>query len=304
MNLKTLPILTVALGLALPTPATAVINIFACEPEWAALSRAIGGDRIKAYSATHAGQDPHHIRARPSLIAKIRRAEIVFCSGASLETGWLPILMQRGGRLGVQPDQPGHLMAASYVPILEKAKNLDRSLGDIHPEGNPHVHLDPNNLLILARELTKRLVMMDASNATHYETRLADFNKSWRMSIAKWRAQTRALTGMAVFVHHKSFSYLINWLGLDETAALEVKPGIPPTASHLNSLLKIAKPKKVEAILRTPYDPKDASLWLARKTGVPAIVLPFTVARGAGARALTELFEQTIKLLIKARAGA
>ena len=304
MSQKTLSMLFVALGMALPSPSAATINVFACEPEWAALAREIGGNKVIAYSATHAGQDPHHIRARPSLIARIRRADLVFCSGAGLEVGWLPLLMQRGARSGVQPGQSGNLMAASHVTVLEKPQILDRSMGDIHPEGNPHVHLDPNNLAILARELTKRLVLIDAGNANHYRNRLAAFNKEWGQLLVKWRAQTHALVGMAVVVHHKSFTYLFRWLSLNEAGTLEVKPGIPPTASHLNSILNITKQQKVKAILRAPYDSSDASQWLARKTGIPAIELPYTVARDAGPGALANLFERTIQLLSKARTGA
>ena len=131
--------------------ATAKFNIFACEPEWGALAKEITGNKAKIYVATGPNQDAHYIRAKPSLIAKIRIADLVFCTGASLEVGWLPLLLQRGASAEVQPGQPGYLMAADFVNTLEKPLVLDRSLGDIHPEGNPHIHLDPRNIVKLAK---------------------------------------------------------------------------------------------------------------------------------------------------------
>jgi zinc/manganese transport system substrate-binding protein len=297
-------LLAVVGGMALPSPAAADLQIFACEPEWAALAREVGGEKIDAFSATHARQDPHHIRARPSLIAQIRRADMVFCSGADLEVGWLPLLMQRGARAEVQPGTTGYLMAAEHVPVLEKPTVLDRSLGDLHPGGNPHVHLDPRNLATLATELSRRMALLDAPNAAYYQSRLDAFQKNWQMAMDRWKSRTDNLSGMRIIVHHKSFSYLNNWIGLNQVATLEIKPGIPPTASHLNSVLQTARSQKVRAILRAPYDPKDASEWLNAKAGIPAIEMPYTVERDAPPGALAQMFERTISLLEKAHAGS
>lgn len=303
MNRPRILLLAVAWGMALSSPAAADLRIFACEPEWAALARDVGGDKVTAFSATHARQDPHHIRARPSLVAQIRRADLVFCSGADLEVGWLPLLMQRGARAGVQPGTDGYLMAAEHVPVLEKPTVLDRSLGDLHPGGNPHVHLNPNNLVILANELSRRLIKLDPPNTEYYRSRLATFQKDWRTAMAGWKSRKAALSGLPIIVHHKSFTYLIEWAGLNEVATLEVKPGIPPTASHLNGLLQIARSQKVKAILRTSYDPADASEWLSSKTGISALTLPYTVEKDAPPGALAKLFDQTISILEKAHAG-
>ncbi len=298
------PFLLLALlaGMTLPTAAFGELRIFACEPEWAALAREVGGDKVNAFSATHAGQDPHYIRARPSLISKVRRADLLFCSGAGLEAGWLPILMQRGAKSGVQPGKPGHLIAVNHVPVLDKPAVLDRRLGDIHPEGNPHVHMDPRNILILARELANRFAVLDATNVVHYRKRLASFETSWSRALKGWEVRAKKLSGMAVIVHHKSWIYLVSWLGLRQIATLEPKPGLPPTPSHLTKLLKVSRGQSVKAILRTPYDPANGSEWLATKTGIPAIVLPYTVARDAGPGALARMFERTLVLLEAARA--
>jgi zinc/manganese transport system substrate-binding protein len=293
-------LLAVLSGMALPSPSAAEVNVFACEPEWAALSREVGGDRVDAFSATHARQDPHHIRARPSLIARIRRADLLFCSGGGLEVGWLPILLQRGAPARVQPGRAGHLMAADHVTVLEKPAALDRSLGDIHPEGNPHVHLDARNMIPLARELARRLGAIDPASTAAYTTRAEAFVRAWSRSVAGWEQRAARLKGMPVIVHHKSWTYMIRWLGLDEVATLEANPGIPPTVAHLNDVLRVARSRSVKAILRTPYDPSDAAGWLSEKTGIPALVLPYTVERDAKPGALHALFDETIALLEQA----
>tara|TARA_E500000331_G_scaffold140829_1_gene137619 strand:+ start:1567 stop:2439 length:873 start_codon:yes stop_codon:yes gene_type:complete len=289
--------------MALPSSVAAGLQIFACEPEWAALARDVGGDKVNAFSATHARQDPHHIRARPSLVAKIRRADLVFCSGADLEVGWLPLLMRRGARSGVQPGTAGYLMAAEHVPVLEKPTVVDRSLGDVHPGGNPHVHLDPRNLATLANELTRRLINLDPPNTEYYRSRLDAFQKSWKTAMDRWTLRTSKLSGLRIIVHHKSFSYLNNWIGLNQVATLEVKPGIPPTASHLKDVLQAARSQKVKVILRAPYDPADAAEWLSSKTGIPALMMPYTVEKAGPPGALVELFDRTVTLLEKAHAG-
>jgi zinc/manganese transport system substrate-binding protein len=297
-NLSLIPVLL--LGWALPTPASADVRIFACEPEWAALAREIGGDKISTYSATHENQDPHHIRARPSLIAKIRRADLVFCSGAGLEIGWLPLLMQRGARSKVRPGTPGYFMAAQHVPVREKPTVVDRSRGDIHPDGNPHIHLNPRNILLVARELLKRLTVIDPKNSLVFAENLKKFGKKWTMNIAQWEEDARGLKNMPVVVHHKSWSYLIGWLGLREVGSLEAKPGIPPTASHLQGLLKKANTSKIRAILKTPYDQAAPSKWLAARTKIPALVLPYTVSRDAKPGALKRLFDDILTQLKQA----
>ncbi|MEQ8166720.1 MAG: zinc ABC transporter substrate-binding protein, partial [Alphaproteobacteria bacterium] len=244
-----------AAAILLPPPAKAGVRVFACEPEWAALAEAVGGGEIEAFAATTAFQDPHYIRARPSLIARIRSADLVFCSGADLEIGWLPLLLQRGAPAGVQPGQPGHLLAADHVELRDRPLSLDRAAGDIHPQGNPHVHLDPRNLVTLARVLAERLAIIDPANAERYQAGVEAFVSGWLARIAAWEKRAEGFRGMKVITHHKAWTYLVAWLGLDRVATLEPKPGLPPTSAHLEALLDRARTGQVSAILRTPYDP-------------------------------------------------
>lgn len=291
-----LGIFIVGLLCAAPLAAQAKVSIFACEPEWAALAEEIGGDMVQTFAATHAKQDPHHIRARPSLIAKARHADLIFCSGAGLEAGWLPILLQKAGA-DVQPGSAGYLMASEFVPILEKPAVVDRSMGDVHPEGNPHVHLNPHNILLVASVLAKRLESIDTTNASFYRIQLEDFNSRWQQAIARWEKEASRFKGASVVVHHRAFSYLLDWLEFKQVASLEPKPGIPPTTSYLEGLLQQLKAKPADVIIRTPYEPDDASEWLSEKMGIPAIVLPYTIDGGDKSSNLFELFDRSISLL-------
>ena len=272
------------------------VNLFACEPEWAALAEEIGGDKVEIFSATHAKQDPHYIRARPSLITKARHADLILCSGAGLEEGWLPVLLQKASA-DVQPGMAGYLMASEFVPMLEKPAMVDRSMGDVHPEGNPHVHLNPHNILLVAKELTKRLEFLNGVNASFYRSQLESFTSRWQQAITRWKAMTTDIKDTSVVVHHKSFSYLLDWLELKQVASLEPKSGIPPTSSHLEGLLQQLKTHPANVIIRTPYDPDDASEWLSEKTGTPALVLPYTIDGDAESSNLFALFDRSISLL-------
>lgn len=295
--------LAAALAAALLSPAAAdaKVRILACEPEWAALAEEIGGEDVTVHSATHGRQDAHYIRARPSLIAKVRRAKILFCSGADLEVGWLPVLLERGAGRIVQPGQPGHIMATDHVEVLERPAVVDRSLGDVHPGGNPHVHLDPRNMAVLAEVLTERLERIDPERAEAYRQRLASFKARWADAAAGWRERVAALSGMKVIVYHKAWVYLLRWAELDRIAALERVSGVPPTASHLVEVLEQVRNSGAKAILRAPFDPEDASEWLSGKTGIPVVELPFTVGGRPEAADLFSLFDSTLALLEEAK---
>jgi zinc/manganese transport system substrate-binding protein len=279
------------------SPASAKVNVFACEPEWASLADEIGGEMVKAFAATNAKQDPHYIRARPSLIAKMRRADLVVCSGAGLEAGWLPVLFQKAGNSRVQPGNSGFLMAAEIVQVLDKPQIVDRSMGDVHPEGNPHVHLNPHNIFIMAKELTSRLKALDPSNAENYQTRFTDFSSRWQQAISRWEEQAAPLKGKRIITHHTSWKYLIDWLGLDLMNTMEPKPGIPATTRHLEELLQQVRNTPVLAIIRTPYASGEASEWLEKKSGVSAVILPYTIGGASDITDLFILFDRTIEQL-------
>jgi len=290
-------ILSLGLLMAAPTTAFANVNIFACAPEWGVLAHEIGGDKVDIYTASKAAQDVHHMRAKPSLLAAMRKADLVICSGASLEVGWLPILLNKAGKAQVQDGGIGSIMASDYVPLLEVMQNVDRSMGHIHPEGNPHIHLDPRNILIVAEILEDRLKQIDAENASSYQNYFSAFKTKWQAAMQSWKNKSSGLNGANIVVYHNSWAYLLHWLGMNKVASLEPKPGIPPTASHLEKVLSDVSGKNVKGILVAPFENEEAAKWLSDKTAIPVMHLPFTVGGDAQAKDLYGLFDDTISKL-------
>ena len=214
------------LFLLLPPTALADLRVFACEPEWSALAEEVGGDLVKVSSATNALQDPHYIEARPSLISKVRKADLVICSGADLEIGWLPMLLSKANNPAVLPGKEGFLEASSYVRRLDVPDSVDRAQGDMHPQGNPHVQMNPHNLLAIASEIGRRMASLDPANAEQYATQTEGFIQRWKTAIEAWEERASGLAGRRVVCHHKSWVNLEDWLKLEEVATLEAVPGI------------------------------------------------------------------------------
>lgn len=293
---------TLYLGLLLVSGPGFALNIFACEPEWQALAHEIAGPDATIYVATSSHQDPHHVQPRPSLISAVRRADMVICTGAGLEAGWLPVLLRKGSNPNVQR-APGLFLAADQVTLLEKPTALDRADGDVHSSGNPHVHLDPRRILIIAKALSTRLAEIDPNNATLYQTRLVSFSQRWENNIETWQTQALPLKGSAVIVHHRSWSYLLEWLALEKVGELEPKPGIPPTPTHLADLINVAKARHPYAIIYTDHNGDKAANWLAERSPACALSLPFTTNSTASAREETPpldvLFNTIIGLLLE-----
>jgi zinc/manganese transport system substrate-binding protein len=287
-------------GLMIAGAADARVNVFACEPEWGALATEIGGDQVNVTVATTARQDVHQIQARPSLIAAVRKAGLVFCTGAGLEAGWLPILIRQAGNNSVQPGQPGELMATRYVTALDVPDQLDRSQGDIHAEGNPHVVTDPRNLGLVARVLTDRLKVLDPANAAFYEARFLGFDQKLAARIDGWQKDAARLRGAPIVIQHRIWVYLANWLGLDVVAALEPKPGVPPTSSHLAAILDTLRTTPAKAIVVAAYEDPKAGQWLAARTGLPVVTLPYTVGGTKQATDLLALYDDTVSRLLEA----
>ncbi|MGB5145512.1 MAG: zinc ABC transporter substrate-binding protein, partial [Porticoccaceae bacterium] len=265
-------------------PARAVLNVLTCEPEWAALTQELAGDLVEVSSATTALQDPHHIEARPALLAKARRADLLVCTGAELEIGWLPLLQREAGNGRIQPGQPGYLDAARFARILERPTSLDRAMGDVHAAGNPHLHLAPRNIARVADGLTRRLGELDPANAARYTERNTDFQARWTAAMARWQQEGARLKGVPVVVHHRNWSYLVDWLGLTVIGELEPKPGMEPTASHLAELLETLKATPAKMVLRAAYESPKASAWLSSRASIPALELPYTVGGSSGAQ--------------------
>ena len=297
--LRSLAGLLIAAAL-LPGAAHAALNVFACEPEWGSLAKEIGGAQVSVYTATTAMQDTHRIEARPSLIARARNANLLVCTGAELEIGWLPVVIAESGNAAIQAGQPGQFMAARYVPLLEKPAVLDRSAGDVHADGNPHIQTDPRNIARAGEALARRMAELDPAQAAIYQARWKDFSIRWQAAIARWEKQAAPLRGVPVVVQHKGFPYLENWLGLKEVAVLEPKPGVEPSVGHLARVAAQLQATPARAVLRAAYQSPRPADWLSQRTGIPALALPYTVGGNDRASDLFGLFDDTIEQLLKA----
>ncbi|MDO8349713.1 MAG: zinc ABC transporter substrate-binding protein [Gallionella sp.] len=282
--------------LFLSTSSHAALNVFACEPEWAALTQLLAGDKATTYTATSALQDPHRVEARPSLIARARRANLLVCTGAGLETAWLPVIVRESGNVAIQSGNSGYFEAARFVQMLEIPARLDRSDGDVHAAGNPHIQTDARNFLPVADALSKRLILLDPANTGYYQQQLATFNQQWRAAIARWEKQAEPLKGVSIVAQHRGFPYLNNWLALKQVATLEAKPGMEPGVAHLSRVLN--ELQQARMVLRAAYQDERPSAWIAERAHINAVVLPYTVGGTTQASDLFGLFDDTIARLL------
>lgn len=286
------------LALAAAFPAFAELKILATTADWGALATEIGGDRVNVYTATGALQDVHRVEAKPSLVARARTAALLIANGAELEAGWLPVLIRESGNKRIQPGATGYFEAASQVALLEKPAKLDRAMGDIHPQGNPHLQLNPRNILPVAKALTAQLAALDAANAAFYQQRGADFARRWTEAVVRWESRAAPLKGVPVVVMHRDQAYLCHWLGLKEVAAIEPKPGVPPSAGYLGQLVSQLSASPARMILRNAYNDPKAADWLAKRTDTPVVLLPYSVGGTDGAKDLFGLFDDTLNRLL------
>jgi zinc/manganese transport system substrate-binding protein len=286
--------------IAAALPSHAALRVLATTPEWGALTKELGGNKVNVYVATNAFQDAHRIDAKPSLVARARSADLIVAAGAQLEIGWLPVLLQESGNGRVQPGRPGYFEADAQLKLLEVPRAVDRSMGDIHPLGNPHAHLDPHNVAIVAKALTARLAQLDAANAQFYQARGTDFLSRWQQAMTRWEAQAAPLKGVPIVVIHRDQVYLCHWLGLQELAAIEPKPGVPPSAGYLAQLVTKLTATPPKMILRNAYNDPKAVTWLSDHIHAPVVTLPYTVGGSPQAKDLFGLFDDTIDKLLGA----
>jgi zinc/manganese transport system substrate-binding protein len=227
-------------------------------------------------------------------------ADLVVANGAELEIGWLPVLLQESGNARIRPGAPGYFEAASAVRLVDIPTSVDRSMGDIHSQGNPHLQLDPRNVAAVAKALTARLASLDAVNADYYQARGTDFQARWQQAMGRWDARAASLKGQPVVVIHKDQTYLARWLGLNQLAAIEPKPGVPPSAGYLAELVTKLSASPPRMILRNAYNDPKAAEWLSQRIKSPVVTLPFSVGGTPEAKDLFGLFDDTLNRLLAA----
>lgn len=283
-----------------PALAAAKVQVIATLPVFGALASEIGGERVEVKSLARGNQDPHFLDAKPSYVVALNKADLLIEGGLDLEVGWLPAILVQSRNGKIQPNADGNVNASKGLRILEiPGAKVDRSMGDVHPLGNPHAWLDPRNAKLIAANIFQQLAKLDPEGRPYYEGRLKDFLRRLDRKMAEWEPMLQKIRGKKAISYHKSFSYLADWTGLEIVANIEAKPGIPPSSKHIDSLLKIIPQQGVKAILAESFYPKKVPAYLSEKAGIPYLMLP-TNTDEYGIAAYFELIDYLLREIAKA----
>jgi zinc/manganese transport system substrate-binding protein len=272
----------VTLLLLTTTTAAADVKIVATVPDLAAIAKEIGGAKVSISAMSLATQDPHFVDAKPSLVLKLNKADVLLAVGVELEVGWLPALQTQARNARILPSGAGYLECAAHVTLKGRPASVDRAQGDVHAGGNPHFLYDPRAAADCARAIAAVLTKVDAGNARVYQVNLERFLRDLTAGRLRWEQQLAGARGTSVVSYHKSLTYLIDWLGLVEIATLEPKPGIPPTARHVAAVIKAARTAGVKVVLQEAYYPDKTCTLVAQKLGATVVRIPGGADLGKG----------------------
>ncbi len=286
---------------AAPAFAQGKLNVVTTTEDLASIAREIGGDRISVESIARGYQDPHFVEAKPSFILKLTRADVLIVVGRELEIGWLPPLIQQSRNAKIQPGGPGYLDASLHCEILEIPQGeVTRAMGDVHPLGNPHYWLDPENGKRIAKDVAERFSQARPNDRAEFERRLVDFNGRLDTAEKRWLAEMAPYKGTKVVTYHRSFPNSARRFGLDIMGYVEPRPGIPPSPQHTLDLINEMKRQNVKLILVEPYFDLKTPNAIARETGGIVLVMPPSVGGVKDVTDYFSLFDYDIKLLIDA----
>ena len=279
------------------TPAFAKVKVVATLPWIGSVADEIGKGQVEITTLVKPNQDPHMVEARPSMILATRKADILMYNGLDLEIGYLPVLIESSRNPNIQPGKPGNFDCSHFVTVLEKPVSVDRSMGDVHPLGNPHYHYSPARILSVAEGMAGALSALDPSHADAYKANLSAFREKVRAKQKGWSALPTK--GRRFIAYHKLFEYLAADFGFTITAYVEPKPGIPPSAAYIERLIETIRESRPNGILTTPIYGRKEVDFLAEKTGVRGIVIPHDVGATPGAKDWFSFMDQTLSALVK-----
>lgn len=275
----------------LPLTLFAHLNIAVSYPYIGALTKSIGGEHISTVVLAKGNWDPHFVVPRPSLIAKVRNADALIMNGGQLEIGWLPPLLRRAGNPKVEVGARSFLNLSHYIPMIHVPHSVDRSLGDVHPDGNPHFHLNPRNILRLAGTIAQFLISIDGEHRAVYEQNYKEFHSMWIEKIAQWREKMKDKRGVKVIQYHDNLAYFNEAYGLESIATIEPLPGIPPSSRHTIGLIKLIKEQKPCCILHDVYHSTKTAEFISRKTGLALVLMPHDIGALEDIEDLVSLFD-------------
>jgi len=294
-----LGLLVVAAAAFAPRAAEAKVRVVTTIETFADLARQVGGDRVEARALARGTMDPHFVESKPNLVLELNRADLLVHVGLELEIGWLPPLVLGSRNPKIQLGQPGNLDASAQIPVQDvPATKIDRSLGDIHPQGNPHYWIPPGNAGIVAREIAERLAAIDPAGAAAYKANLERFTAELGRRRVEWEKRAAPVRGMKVVTYHRSWSYVSGWLGLQEVGTVEPKPGIPAPPSHIAQLIGLMRKDGVKVILMESFYPRNTVELIAQKAGARAVVLPSDVGAAPGISGYFQLVDAVLQKLL------
>jgi zinc/manganese transport system substrate-binding protein len=274
--------------------ASAKVQIVASLPDLGAIAKEIGGDKVNVVSLAKGYQDPHFVDAKPSYVIKLNKADLLIYNGLDLEIGWLPPLItgSRNSKI-TSTDALGRLDASTSIPrVLEvPTTKIDRSMGDIHPKGNPHYLLDPRNGIAVAQGITARLKEIDPENASYYDENYKNFADRLNAKIKEWDEELAPYKGTEIVAYHKNLEYFSEWTGFKEVGYIEPKPGIPPSPSHVADLIKQMKAMDVKLVIASNFYPRKTGSLIADQTGAQFLSIPTSVGGQDGINTYTDLFD-------------
>ena len=301
MKTASLTSIALAAGLLAAAPAHAELNVVTTTEDLAALAREVGGDKVKVESLSRGYQDPHFVEAKPSFVIKLHSADLLIAVGRELEIGWLPPLVNQARNAKVQPGGEGYFDASQGVKILEiPTGQLTRAMGDVHPQGNPHYWLDPDNGLRIAKGIQKKLSSLSPGDAAYFAQREDAFEKRLAEAQKRWDAQLAPYKGTKIVTYHRSWPNFVDRFGLDVIGYVEPRPGIPPSPSHTLDLINDMKAKNVKIIMVEPYFDLKTPNSIARETGAKVLVMAPSVGAEKEITDYVSLFDYDVKLLAAA----
>lgn len=275
------------------------IRVIGSIPDYAELAKEIGKDRVKAEALIKGTQDPHFADALPSHIMKLNKADLLISTGLGLESGWLPALLNNARNKKIQAGSTGYIDASEFVELKDVPQKIDKSMGDVHPGGNPHFYTAPDQLFKIAQEIKNRLIQIDPAGRDYYEKNWSDFKTKYESKVAQWKKSIEPLKGTKVVVYHESWVYLLDWLGFEKVAALEPKPGIPPSSGHIAEVLHSIEGKNVRFLFQEIYHPTSLSKKFADKAGIKLLILPSMTGAEKNTDSIFDKFDTIINRLTK-----
>ncbi|MGE5444626.1 MAG: metal ABC transporter substrate-binding protein [Ignavibacteriales bacterium] len=275
-------------------------KVVASLPTFGEIAKEVGGDKVDVKSLAKGYQDPHFVDGKPSFILDLNKADLLIHAGLELEVGWLPPLVTGARNSKILPNNIGNLDCSTLISnILEvPTTKIDRSMGDIHPGGNPHYWLDPRNGIAVAKGIAERLKEIDPKNASYYDERLGDFTKRLSAKIKEWDEKLAPYKGTQIVTYHKSWVYFSDWAGFDEVGYVEPKPGIPPSPSYVVELISNIQKMNVKLVIAESFYPQKAPALIAQKAGASLLVLPSEVGARDGINTYSDLFDAIVGEII------